>query len=208
MIHADELEQYEYLGFGDIDLIYGELGSWLKSVRKSTTVISTHIDRISGHFALFKNTPKVLKKAFRIPKWKELLTSDKHYSIDEGRFSFAHFPVMFALFCIFQNKLNMRRFAKRMCKILRWFYPQIYLHEMHTTPLPKKGEIWKYDKGHIYDPQNRELPYLHFLFFKKTQYNPGNENYWREGFYQIGVSPSVGDDCVYIDIHGIRYAEA
>ena len=73
IIHSDILIGYDYVGFGDLDLIYGDLSSWLNNINKNKSLISTHIDRVSGHFVLIKNSPKILRKAYFIPKWKEIL---------------------------------------------------------------------------------------------------------------------------------------
>ena len=60
-----------------------------------------------------------------------------------------------------------------------------------TTLLPKDGQVWRYNvaDNKVYSYDGRELPYLHFMFFKKTQYAETMQ-YWREGFWQI---PSMLD---------------
>lgn len=76
---------------------------------------------------------------------------------------------------------------------------------MFTTPLPKSNDKWWYNNGKIFDYKGREIPYLHFLFFKKTQYNPNNHLYWRDGYYEL--EDLIEDKCICIDIDGIRYDE-
>lgn len=207
ILYAEELTQYNYIGFGDIDLIYGDLSKWLNDIESSTTVISTHVDRISGHFALLKNTPKILNKAYRIPKWKKKLQDDRHHGIDEGSFSYVHFPVLWGVSAIFQYKLKWKRFGKNICKYLNLFYPHVYLNEMHTTPIPHSNEKWEYYDGKILNPQGKEIPYLHFLFFKKTKYNPNNQRYWKGGFYDIKSQLDKTERRICINIDGIRYDE-
>lgn len=207
VIHADELKEYEYLGFGDIDLIYGDLSKWLNNIPKSKKMISTHVDRVSGHLALLKNTPKNLKKVFKIPKWKDILQENNHRGIDEGRFSFVHFPLLYVLSCVVQYKLKKPKLGKGLCKTFKFFYPSIYLKELNTTPLPKVGEEWSYNHGKIADPLGREIPYLHFLFFKKSQYNPNNQNYWKDGFFKIDPKEDFSKCPIIIDTKGIGFTE-
>lgn len=205
IIHADQLTQYDYVGFGDLDLIYGNLSKWLNKVGENKTVISTHIDRISGHFVLLKNTPRIINKAFYIPKWREILQDNKHHGIDEGRFSFVHFPLLWGISCVFQYKLKWRKFGKNICKPLNWLHPNIFLREMHTTPMPKSDEKWRYYNGEIFDPEGNEIPYLHFLFFKKTKYNPNNQQYWKDRFYKINIITDLENKGIIVDIDGISY---
>ena len=63
---------------------------------------------------------------------------------------------------------------------------------MLTTPIPKEGEVWTYDNktGKIYAPDGKELPYLHFLFFKKTKYLE-TENYWKGDYWKIPVETNL-----------------
>lgn len=79
---------------------------------------------------------------------------------------------------------------------------------MHTTPMPKLHEKWIYHDGELINPDGMEIPYLHFLFFKKTIYNPNNQRYWKEGFYKIEKPILQENNSIYIDIDGIRFGES
>lgn len=67
--------------------------------------------------------------------------------------------------------------------------------ESYTSPIPNDKDVWIYNlrTNNIIAPRRfykkkllgkKTLPYLHFLFFKKTPYLH-TDNYWRNGFYQI-----------------------
>ena len=60
------------------------------------------------------------------------------------------------------------------------------LHEYWTSPQPKEGEQWIYDikSSSITDFKKRSLPYLHFLFFKKTPWLKADK-YWHEDFWKV-----------------------
>ena len=127
---------------------------------------------------------------FKCPQWKEYLLSSEHVGFDESdwvrlvlpekRFLTALYKGLFKPFmsygkwveltyCLYSNKWN-RKFTK----------------EMFTTPIPKDGDVWTYDNktGKIIAPDGRELPYLHFLFFKKTKYLE-TDKYWKNDFWKI-----------------------
>jgi hypothetical protein len=65
---------------------------------------------------------------------------------------------------------------------------------MLTTFIPEPGVVFRYDletlrflngKGKsTYVPKNFQMPYLHFLFFKKTPFYE-TERYWKPGYFQI-----------------------
>ena len=66
------------------------------------------------------------------------------------------------------------------------FMTRRHIKEYFTTPPPQDNELWIYslDKGVVIAPDGKELPYLHYLFFKKTPFwNP--EHYWKDDFWQI-----------------------
>lgn len=58
-LHKDILKQYDFWGYGDIDLCYGNLSHFLNDKLLSKyDVFSTHANRLSGHFALIRNNEK------------------------------------------------------------------------------------------------------------------------------------------------------
>jgi len=64
--------------------------------------------------------------------------------------------------------------------------PNELFREFHTTPVPKEHQSWTFDVNNcnILSPDGRSLPYLHFLFFKKTPWLK-TEIYWRDGYWNI-----------------------
>ena len=67
-----------------------------------------------------------------------------------------------------------------------------HLYEYDTTPNPRPWNECKYAIAWTYDikskkittPNGKELPYLHFMCFKKTPFIP-NDNYWHEGYWTL-----------------------
>lgn len=83
-VHEEIIKQYDFFGYGDIDVIYGDLRKFLDDDVLSHNVISAHKDRLSGHFALLRNTKKYRNAFFKIANWKEVLERKGHVGLDEG----------------------------------------------------------------------------------------------------------------------------
>ena len=76
LIFQDYLKNYDFWGYGDIDLIYGDIETFITSHLLDTyDIISNHKDFVAGHFCLLRNTPGInqlfmkgayYKKAFNL----------------------------------------------------------------------------------------------------------------------------------------------
>jgi len=82
-IFSDYLKEYDFWGYCDCDLIFGNIGNFL------TDKILDSYDRIysRGHLSIFRNTPEVnsfYKKSLpNLPDYKTVFSSPKGYSFDE-----------------------------------------------------------------------------------------------------------------------------
>ena len=93
VIHEDVLKDYDFWGFCDVDLVLGNLRSfYTEEVLKRYDVVSNHADRVSGHLTLMRNTEKVNRKPLEIPECRQMLSSDRHYAIDEIAFTKKLYP--------------------------------------------------------------------------------------------------------------------
>lgn len=84
-IHEDILKQYDFWGYGDNDLVYGNLEVLTSdNMLSSYDVITTMSERIAGHFAIFRNNEKYRTLGFKCPQWKEHLLLNEHVGFDES----------------------------------------------------------------------------------------------------------------------------
>lgn len=188
-IHEPELKKYDFWGMGDLDLVYGNLGMIINDANLDKyNVITTHNYHIAGHCCFCRNNEYYRNLCFKIKNWKEKLQNENPLALDEGEWS--------QLVCPFLNKI--RRIHKYIFKPFNIHYfkvldilnpilhPRIYLHEYWTSPHPQKQKNWTYyrESSKITDPSKQELPYLHFLFFKKTQWLD-KDLFWENNFYQL-----------------------
>lgn len=189
-IFKKDLRDYDFWGYGDIDLVYGDLSYLIKKTNKYDLVTS-HADRVAGHFALIRKKSDYTHLCYKIDRWKERLEEEYVYGFDEHDFTSLVYPFTKRIWSAY------RRIGKHLgfiyynfFRIPNLFYNAFsrhYFQEFYTSILPKDGEHWIYDltTGKIKNPKNIDLPYLHFLFFKKTQFYDA-KTYWRDGFWQVG----------------------
>lgn len=190
-IHADDILPYEFWGFGDMDLIYGDMRLVLSDDKLSRyDLITTHADRVAGHFTVIRKNSDVDRAVFRIKDWQNRIESHEIYGVDEHDFTDLIYPLMPKLRWIY------RHFVKSMGVHLYDFLAifnyinnlvsRKYIKEFYTSEIPKDLESWQYnvEEGKIINPRNKEIPYLHFLFFKKTPFIKQSV-YWAGDFYDL-----------------------
>jgi len=86
-IFSDILEKYDFWGHGDIDIIYGNIRSFLTDdVLSSYDIISTRHDYLSGSFLLYRNEQKINNLFKKSKDYKNVFLSEKHYCFDECNF--------------------------------------------------------------------------------------------------------------------------
>lgn len=90
--------------------------------------------------------------------------------------------------------------------LTRFSTPHALFKECFTTVVPSKTQHWIYDaqKNIVKDAESgQEIPYLHFLFLKKTPYLE-TKDYWKTGFWQIPAAHEISDtDRIDISLSGI-----
>jgi len=169
-VHKDDIDGYDFFGFGDIDVIYGNIRSFLTDDILRNNVISTHSDRISGHFVLFRNNDKYRKAFMKIKNWKLLLEDTEHIGVDEGAFS-----------RIFRRRKKASRLFFILMKALSSYHRRTYFVEQYTTILSSIPWVdgannhptrWFWRKGHLTNNRDkeREFMYLHFMNFKSDKW--------------------------------------
>jgi len=188
-LYEEEIRGYDFFGYGDLDLLYGDIRKFYTDEVLENNVISTHTWCLSGHLTLIRNT-KWLRSAFRrIKNWKSILEKDGNQSFDEQIFihAFKRYPPFLS------GKLKSIRF------IYDIIYPtsikyrrKLYLKEQFTTPLAptpwldgtfNHPEVWFWKDGRVTNnkDKNKEFIYIHFMNYKHPRYLPakyGSTAFW------------------------------
>lgn len=172
LIHYEYISKYDFYGYGDLDLVYGDIRKIITEDILRHDVISTHSDRLSGHLALFRNTKKNREAFRKIPQWKHLYEMKEHVGIDEGAYS-----------RIFRR----RKKASKLYFFLMWFLNpyqrNICFEEQYTTILApikwldnsyEHPETWYWINGTLTNIKDGErgFLYLHFMNWKSNTWLP------------------------------------
>lgn len=210
-IHQDILKDYGFWGYGDIDLVWGDIRHFYNDeILQRYDVLSTHADRLSGHLTLVRNTKRYLELPFMFPKWKELLSSPNNHAVDEITFTRKLYPMAQLMWKVHHHVFFRFRFQdewksyNKFCNCFNLMFKptRIYLKEQYTTPWFTEADacnpdiikqwLWIYSNGHIIDQHtNNEMIYLHFLSLKKI---------WKDSFYNVNREATT----VQIDLNGIQ----
>lgn len=169
LIHAEELAGYDFWGFGDLDLLYGDLRAYFTAERLARfDLFSTHARRISGHLCLIRNTEEMRTAFMRVKHWQFRLESPEHLAFDESAFS--------KIFLRHKNSASWVRWLAAQCD--PWLRRAEFI-EAYTTP---NGKIpwtdgsrdypveWYWQDGRISNSslENRVYPYFHFMVWKRN----------------------------------------
>lgn len=183
IVFEEELHGYDFWGFCDLDLVFGDLKMFFSPANLNKyDILSTEGDRIAGPLCIIKNNEEYRNKAFLIKHWQEMLMSENMVPVDEKYFSDVVTPELKPLRGIYRlilRKLFPLRGAKKINDMMSrpiWTLlakrkRQLY-KELNASPemgLSDMDYVW--EKGHVYERRTgEEIVYLHFLFFKKNIY--------------------------------------
>lgn len=169
LIHEGDLQGYDFWGFGDIDLIYGDLRAYFTSERlQRHDLYSTHARRVSGHLCLIRNSPRMRDAFKRIPNWQSRFCDPQHQALDEGAFT--------RLFL--RNKNLPELLQKLLGTLLNPWYRRSEFVEAYSTPYARIDwhdgsrnfpQKWYWRAGKLTNDQDglREFPYFHFIVWKR-----------------------------------------
>lgn len=204
MIHEEELKNYDWWGFGDLDLVYGDLSLLINDHNlKHYDLLTTHIDKVAGHFTIVRKNSEYTKIPLQIPHWQDKLMLSKHVYLDETEYAELVKPwkvkklnrIDYHILEKYTNPDKKFWYYYWLDKLLLLSDGKSLMKEFFTTFKPAEDSLITYNlqTGEINVPveqteriiKGAARLYLHFLYFKKTKYWVENQNYWRKGFYQI-----------------------
>ncbi len=175
-IHAADVAGYDYWGFSDLDLIYGDLRAYFSDERlRRFKVLSTHERRISGHFCLLRNESELNSLFWKIPDFVRRAEDAQNHALDEGGFSRIflwrkNFPKpLFDFAGLFNRWRRVAEFTEAFSTpngIRPW-----------TDGTQDYPVYWTWRNGRLQNAKDgdRQFPYLHFLVWKK---------YWQQSSYE------------------------
>jgi hypothetical protein len=176
VVHQHEIAPYDYWGYGDLDVIYGDIRHFYTPDVLIHDVISPHAHIVAGHFVLLRNSPRMNTAFQRIPWWKSYLSSARHESFDEQIFSRLFLPIRGrgAWRRLYTPRLGGAYFEERFSTCippLRWIDG--------GTDFPRQ---WFWDRGHLTTDRSgdREFLYFHFSHWQSDRWTRGGKAPWRD----------------------------
>jgi hypothetical protein len=163
-IHEPEIAGYQFFGYGDLDVVYGNIRRfYTDDLLARTKVLSTHPERFAGHFAVMRNTRRLRRAYTRISNYRDLLERPQHVNMDEVSFTdvFISPPRKF---------YDPRKLLRRLDPLRRG----LLFVERHSTVLSPRGwhdgtmnypQRWFWKRGCLTNDCDgeREFLYLHFM---------------------------------------------
>lgn len=168
-IHADILRSYDFWGFSDIDLVYGNLRVFYTPLRLSQKdVISNHDTRISGHLCLIKNLPDLNQAYRKVVNWKGKFEQQEHLAFDEKDFS-----------KLFLRHKNSPKWVKSIASWIDPWLKRAEFIESYSTPNARIAwldgqyifpKTWQWSEGVLTNDLNegKSFAYFHFLIWKEN----------------------------------------
>jgi len=159
-----EIAAYANWGYGDLDVIYGDLRRFYTDELLSTyACISSHAHILAGHLAVFENSPRTRGAYRRRLEWKAAFENGENTSYDEGGFGKVFMPRG----GILQYPFKIR--------------PALFI-EQHSTVdselpwldgQPIHPQRWTWRQGHLTNDRDgdREFLYLHFMYWQRSRFN-------------------------------------
>jgi hypothetical protein len=148
-VHADMLQGYDFIGFGDLDVIYGDVRSFYDDkLLTDYDLISSHAERISGHLCLMRNREDVVTAFRQVRGWKAAFRRADNAAFDERAF--------YNLFAAPKRRL----LGSSAPASIRCFFREAY-----STPAATARVHWLWEKGRIRNENYPHHPfmYLHFM---------------------------------------------
>jgi hypothetical protein len=197
-IHEDILHGYDFWGFGDIDLVYGDLRAYFSKTRLARKdLFATHARRISGHLCLIRNTDEMRTAFRRVRNWKYLISKLEHVAFDEKAFS-----------KIFLRHKNSPKIVRLLAGLFDPWLRKAEFIEAYTTPNAKLAWIdgskiypstWYWQDGLVTNDidGDKTYPYFHFMVWK---------NNWQHSDFELKAVASTSHSFLITNT-GIKYTE-
>lgn len=166
-VHEEDIEGFDFWGFSDIDVIYGQLRDYFTAEKLACfDFFSTHERRVSGHLCLMRNNERMRTVFRKIPDFQQMLCDEESHALDEGAFT-----------RIFLWRKN---FPKPLFRFVGLFNPwrrRALFEELYSTPNAGRlwvdgsknfPEKWFWGQGRLTTDRTgeRSFPYLHFYAWK------------------------------------------
>ena len=225
-LYYEDIAGFDFFGFGDLDVIYGDIRKFYTDDVLAHDVISSHEGILSGHLVLFRNIESLRKAYLSIPGWKGYLEDPESTRFDEDVFSclfvrrdnlkidqikrrFPHDYSLDLLQMIFRSPFKGTSFIN-----FSGYFKEQYSTVFHPMPWhdgePTHPDVWFWKDGHVTNDRNigREYLYLHLMNFQSMRWadpdSVARRIPWKNNPASSFVQEGEEMDGVRIDWNGIH----
>jgi len=148
-VHRSLLADYDFVGFGDLDVIYGDVRSFYDDATLDIyDLLSTHANRVSGHLCLMRNEERMITAFKQIRGWRRLFEQGQHAGTDERDF-----------YNVFRGR------GAKLASRLGRDGPRCLFREAYSTPAAGADMRWCWKDGRLTNEFYPHHPfmYLHFM---------------------------------------------
>ena len=162
LIHAELLGSYDFVGFGDLDVIYGDIRAiYDEHILSNYDLLSTSPDRVSGHFCLMRNRTDLITAFRRARGWKDAMSRRDNVGFDERAF------------------YNVFRGARgRFLRPLGSPSMRCFFREAYSTPVATRDMRWYWKNGRLSNEfyPDQDFLYLHFMYWQSNRWFAGQKH--------------------------------
>ena len=183
LMFNDVIKEYKFWGYGDIDVIFGDIDQFLpKEKLEKHDVISVRHDFLTGYFQIFKNNDLTKNLFKQSSDYIKVFTADKHYCFDETNFRHQAFTDNIPwneITCEIDSMMHVVSRLAEEGKLSAYFD----FHVIEGTP----GKL-KWTEGKMYYRGKYEILLYHLIKFKKAGYS---RRKLRKTTHHFKISPQV-----------------
>lgn len=177
LIFDDLIEKYDFWGYCDIDIIFGNIRNFITDkILDEYDVFTPRHDYLGGYFCLFRNIEKVNKLFTHSKDYVKVFSSPLHYCFDETNFHFKEFDEGKHFSEIDSEIESMTHVVKKMEEV-NFIKAYFDYHVIDGIP----GNM-QWNKGTMIYKNKFEVMFYHLIRFKKENKPPNSKNKMTESF--------------------------
>lgn len=166
-IFSDLVQGYDFWGYGDIDIIFGNIRNFITDdILNEYDVITLRHDFLIGYFSLFRNIDKVNGLFAHSKDYKKVFTSPVHYCFDETNFHVDEFTAGKHYTEINSEIESMTHVVQRLHEEN---YIKVYFNYHVIDGVPGR---MKWNKGVMTYKNEFEVIFYHLIIFKRMNKVP------------------------------------
>lgn len=167
IIFSDLVRNYDFWGYGDIDLIYGNLTSFItEDVLKENDIIAFRPDHLHGPFTLYRNCDYINNLFRRSENFNDIFTDPEYRSFDEfGLRNFIVYPAA-SLSDQPNDTISVIALKEANSKKIK-----LHMTLKSKEKISDTNDIVKYSKGQVTDIYSQEsYAFYHWVIEKRAAY--------------------------------------